>query len=248
MSTIIHPTAIISNNASIGKNSYIGPYCIIEGNSSIGENAHLHSHITISKNTTIGKNAKIYPYASIGMQSQDLKYKPENKTYAEIGDNVIIRESVTIHRGTEDNTKTSIGNNCALLTLSHIGHNCEIGNNVIISHNAGLAGHVTVDDYANVGAMSGVHQFSYIGKYSMLAALGRLSQDICPFTIAEGTPSSYNRVINKVGMQRNGFSDDEIAQMREIFKMIFKQDITIDKAKENILAKYPNSRVTKIVF
>ena len=247
MTTNIHPTALISPKAHIGKNCKIGAYSTLADNVTLGDDANIISHVSIGENTTIGKGATIYPFASVGQQSQDLKYRKGNNTYLEIGDNVIIRESVTIHRGTEDKTKTIIGDNCVFLTLSHVGHNCSIGNNVIVSHNAGLAGHVTIDDFANIGAMSGVHQFCYIGKYAMLAGVGKLTQDILPFCIAEGTPTSTNRIVNKIGMQRNGFDNEQISTMRDIFKIVFKQNLEIEQAIDKIKQKY-NDKISQIVL
>ena len=230
---MINPRAIVHPNAKIGKGTTIGPYCTIAENVTIAENSTLHSHITIQGHTKIGKNAQIFPFTSIGLQSQDLKFKKKNITYTNIGDNVIIREHVTIHSGTNDQTSTTIGNNCTLLTQAHVGHNCIISDEVIISHDAGLAGHVFVGKNANIGAKSGIHQFCRIGDCAMIGGMALINQDVIPFCIATGNPSSI-RSINQIGMKRAGFSKEEIDEARQAYQLFFLQNLTTEEALKEL--------------
>ena len=230
---IIDPTAIIHPEAKIGAGTTIGAYCIIKENVTLAENCTLHSHITIQGHTKIEKNAQIFPFACIGLQSQDLKFEEGNITYTHIGENVIIREHVTIHSGTNNNTKTTIGNNCVLLTQSHIGHNCIIGDKVIVSHNTALAGHVIVGNHANIGAKSGIHQFCYIGDCAMIGAMTYLTQDVMPFCIVTGNPANI-RSINQIGMKRAQFSKEEIDEARQAHQLFFLQNLTSEEALKKI--------------
>jgi UDP-N-acetylglucosamine acyltransferase len=247
MAVEIHPSAIVHPNAKIGKDCVIGPFCTISANSQIGDRTTLQSHVVVDNNTTIGSDCKVFPFASIGTQSQDLKWEEGNVSYTEIGNNTIIREYVTIHAGTDDGTKTAIGNDCALLALSHVGHNCIVGNDVVISHNATLGGHVIVGDHVNFGGLCAVHQFCRIGTNAMVAGMARLVQDVLPFTIAQGTPAKM-RMVNKVGMDRNGFSKDEISIASKCYKILFMRDLTLEDALKQIQAEFPQSKVVKEII
>ena len=242
----IHPSAVIHPNAKIGEGCVIGPYCMLGENVSLGSGSFLHSHIVIDGYTHIGKNAKIYPYSSIGLHSQDLKYKKGNKTYTKIGDNVIIRELVTIHSGTDDETGTEIGDSCVFLTLSHVGHNCSLGNNIIVSHSAGLAGHVKVGDYANIGAKAGVHQHCTIGSVVLIGAMTKVTQDILPFCTVEGNPCSM-KFINKIGMERAGYSSKEVNLAMAVYRIIFMQSLRLKESKKEILKLGENRIVNEII-
>ena len=219
MAVEIDKLAVVHPKAQIGEDCYIGPFCTISENTVIGDRTTLQSHVVVDGNTTLGSDCKVFPFASIGTQSQDLKWKEGNKCYTEIGNSTIIREYVTVHAGTDDGTKTSIGNNCAFLALSHVGHNCSVGNHVVLSHQATLAGHVSVADHANIGGLSAVHQFCQVGRNAMIAGMARVIQDVLPFTIAEGAPASM-RIINKIGMERTGFSKDEITVANKCYRII----------------------------
>ena len=242
MATFIHEQAVIHPEAKIGEDCYIGPFCTIGEHVSLGSGCHLQSHVVVDGHTTIGANCKIYPFASIGVQSQDLKWKEGNVTYTDVGHDTIIRESVTIHSGTDDGTRTSVGNHCALLALSHVGHNSIVGNHVILSHQATLAGHVTVEDYAIISGLAAVHQFCRVGRNSMIGGMAKVVQDIMPFTTADGNPASM-RIINKIGMERNGYDKESIQHVLEAFKTLFKRKLTLEQAIEQLQQKYPNDPV-----
>ena len=216
---MIHPTAIISDSATIGKNVSIGPYCVINDNVTIGDDCELKSHVIIDGHTTIGKENKFYPFAAIGQLTQDLKYKGE-PTYLVIGDRNTFRENCTIHRSTVPDTPTTIGNDNLFLCYSHVAHDCIIGNHCIFSNNGSLAGHVHVEDHVIVSGLSGVHQFCRIGAHAIVGGFTKVVQDVPPFTIADGNPAVV-RGINQIGLQRRGFSKDDIAFLRRAYKRVF---------------------------
>ena len=242
MAVDIDNTSVVHPEAQLGENVTIGPYCTVSSGAVIGDNTRLQSHVVVDGNTNIGRNCKIFPFACVGMQSQDLKFKPGNICYTEIGNDCIIRESVTIHAGTDDGTKTVIGDNCVFLAVSHVAHNCQLGNHIILSHNAIVGGHVHVGDYANIGAQSAVHQFVRIGKHALIAGVARVTQDIAPYTIAEGTPAIM-RIVNNVGLKRAGFSKEDINQISSAFKTLFKRGYRLEEAIEQLKTEFNDSSV-----
>ncbi|MCM8542267.1 MAG: acyl-ACP--UDP-N-acetylglucosamine O-acyltransferase [Lentisphaeraceae bacterium] len=247
MASEIDKLAVVHPKAKIGNDCYIGPFCTISENAVIGDRTSLQSHVVVDGNTTIGSDCRVFPFASIGTQSQDLKWLEGNKCYTEVGNSTIIREYVTIHAGTDDGTKTSVGDHCALLALSHVGHNCEVGNHVVLSHSATLGGHVIVGDHANIGGLSAVHQFCHIGRNAMIAGMARVIQDVLPFTIAEGAPA-HMRIINKIGMERNGYSKDEITVANKCYRILFMRDLKLDAALQQIEDEFEGSEVAKEVL
>ncbi len=216
---MIHPTAIVSPNAKIGANTEIGPYCVIEANVTLGDRCKLHSHVVIHGNSDIGEGNEFFPFAAIGIKSQDLKYSGE-PTALIIGDRNVFRENTTVHRGTEENTPTRIGSDNLCLSYSHIAHDCQVGNKVILSNNGTLAGHVQVADYAIISGLTAVHQFCKVGAHSITGGISKIVQDIPPFTIVDGNPSTV-RGINQIGLQRCGFSDEDIRALRTAYKKLF---------------------------
>ena len=232
--------AVVHKDAEIGDGCIIGPFCTVAANTRIGANTHLRSHVVVEPDTTIGDDCDIFPYTTLGMQSQDLKYVPGTLTYTEIGARNIVREFVSVHAGTEAGSLTSIGNDCALLAHSHVAHNCKVGNHVIISHGATLGGHVMIGDYANIGGISAIHQFCHVGRAAMVAGMCKAVQDVLPFTIAEGFPARM-RVINKVGMERAGYSSDEISDVRKAFRILFMREMRLEDAVGEVQEKFPES-------
>lgn len=242
MASTIHPQAVVHPKAKIGENVYIGPFCTVSEHATIGDGCYLQSHVVVDGHTTIGANCNIYPFALIGVQSQDLKWREGNITFTEVGHSNIIRESVTIHSGTDHGTRTIVGNNCALLAFAHVGHNSEVGNNVIMSHQATLAGHSIIEDHVNLAGLSAVHQFCRVGKNAMVGGMAKVTQDIMPYTICEGAPAAM-RIINKIGMERSGYDKDDIRNATEAFKTIFKRDLTLDAALEQLQQNYLGNKV-----
>lgn len=239
--------AVVDAEAEIGDNCVIGPFCTIGPNTKIGANTRLRSHVVVEPYTTIGSDCDIFPFVSLGMQSQDLKYVEGTVTYTEIGDRNMIREFVSIHSGTAEGTKTSIGSDCALLSHAHVGHNCIVGNNVIMSHGGTAAGHVLIGDNANIGGLAAIHQFCHIGEAALVAGMARVIQDVLPFTIAEGHPA-HMRVINRIGMERAGYDAEEISIVRKAFRILFMREMRLEEAVQEVSEAFPESKNVKLML
>ncbi|BBM87665.1 acyl-ACP--UDP-N-acetylglucosamine O-acyltransferase [Candidatus Uabimicrobium amorphum] len=213
----IHPTAIVDKNAKIGKGNEIGPYVIIEGNAVIGDNNHIYPHAFIGENTTIGNNNEIHMGAVIGHFPQDKAFKKDSKTFLVVGDNNTFREYVTIHRGTEPESTTKIGNGCLIMGGAHIAHDCQVGNNVIMANMSGIAGYVEIEDGAILSGGSMVHQFVRIGKMAILSGNCRINMDVPPFLIAGERNQTWG--VNIVGLKRAGFSKQQIRDLRKLYSL-----------------------------
>ena len=235
----IHSTAIIDPGAIIGKGTRIGPYCIVGPDVVLGEECLLHNHVTIAGPTRIGRHNEFYSYGSIGQQTQDLKYSAE-PTYLEIGDSNCFREFVTINRATEQHGITKIGHHGNFLAYTHIGHNCLIGDNVIFSNNATLGGHVTVEDYVVIGGFGGIHQFCRIGQYAMIGGITKIVKDVPSFMIADGNPAEI-RGVNQIGLERHGFLTQDIRDLRDAYKIIYRGSLNTAQAVEALQEKYRTS-------
>lgn len=235
---VIHPTAVVHPNAELGTGCQVGPYCVVGEHVAIGANCRLHSHIVIDGHTTLGKDNQIFPFASIGLQTQDLKWKG-GLTRTEIGDNNTFREYVTIHSATGDGEVTKVGSNNHILAYSHIAHNVILGSGVIMSNVATLAGHVIVEDFAVVGGLAAIHQFCRIGKMSIVGGCSKVVQDVPPFMLADGNPAE-TRTVNKVGMERNGISEPAQSALRQAFKILFREGLTIPNALARIEQDLPS--------
>lgn len=224
------PLAFIHPEAKIADNVVIEPFATIHKDVEIGEGSYIGSHVTIFEGARIGKNVKVFPGASISAVPQDLKYAGE-KTTTEIGDNTVIRESVTISKGTSDRQKTVIGQNCLLMAYVHIAHDCIVGNNCILANAVQMAGHVVVDDFAIIGGSSALHQFVKIGAHVMISGGSLVRKDVPPFTKAAREPLTYSG-INSVGLRRRGFSAEKIQELQEIYRYIFLKGMNNSKALE----------------
>jgi len=225
---MIHATAIINTGAKIGTDCEIGPYCVIGKDVELGDKCILHSHVVIDGHTKLGQGNEVFPFASIGLKTQDLKWKG-GITRTEIGDNNTFREYVSIHSATSDGEVTRVGSNNHILAYCHLAHNVTLGNNVIMSNVATLAGHVTVEDNAVIGGLAAVHQFCRIGKFAMVGGCSKVVQDIPPFMIADGNPAE-TRTVNKVGMERHGISEEAQIALRTAYKILFREGLTISNA------------------
>ena len=205
----IHPTAIVHPGAELGRGVEVGPFCLVGENVKLGEGTRLLANVVVNGRTTIGKHNEVHPFTVIGATSQDKKYRGESSS-VRIGDRNVIREFVTIHRGTGEGSQTSIGDDNLLLAYVHIAHNCQIGNFVVMSNSSQLAGHVTVEDYAGIGGMVGVHQFVRIGKMSFIGGYSKLLKDVPPYFMIQGNPG-YVRGLNVEGMKRRGVAREAVA-------------------------------------
>src|SRR5437879_5546576 len=222
---MIHQTAVIHPKAVIGDACEIGSYCVIGEHVTLGDGCRLHSHVVVDGHTKLGQGNEIFPFASIGLKTQDLKWKG-GITRTEIGDHNTFREYVTIHSATSDGEVTRVGSRNHILAYAHLAHNACVGNEVIMSNVATLAGHVIVEDKAVIGGLAAVHQFCRIGKMAMIGGCSKVVQDVAPFMLADGNPAE-TRTVNKVGMERNGISEDTQAAVRQAYKILFRQGLTI---------------------
>ena len=246
MSYDIHPTAIVDENAKIGESVTIGPYSVIGPEVVIGDGTTVESHVVIDGETIIGENNYIFSFVSIGKVPQDLKFKNE-KTRVVIGNNNKIREFVTIHRGTDDKYETRVGNNCLIMAYVHIAHDCIIGDNCVLANAATFAGHVEVEDYAVVGGLTAVHQFTRVGRHSMIGGCSAVTQDVVPYMLSEGNKARAV-YINIVGLQRRGFSEEQIKILREVYKIVFKKKLKLEEALQILEKNYKdNDDVIKLV-
>jgi UDP-N-acetylglucosamine acyltransferase len=229
VSVVIHKTAIIDPSANIASDVHIGPYSVIGPNVEIGEGTWIGPHVVIQGPTRIGKHNKIYQFSSLGEVPQDMKFKDE-ETYLEIGDYNSIREFCSFNRGTiQDKATTKIGNHNLFMAYVHIAHDCVVGNHTIFANNASLAGHVHVDDYAILSAFSGVFQFCRIGTGSFAATNSVIIKDVPPYVKVSGYYAKPFG-LNTVGLQRRGFADETIAQLRRAYKIIYRNSLTLAQA------------------
>jgi UDP-N-acetylglucosamine acyltransferase len=232
-----HPTAIIHPGAKIGSDCEIGPYCVIGEHVNLGDRCRLHSHVVIDGHTRLGHGNEIFPFAAIGLKTQDLKWKG-GITRTEIGDGNTFREYVTVHSATSNGEVTTVGSHNHILAYCHLAHNVTLGNHVIMSNVATLAGHVTVEDHAVIGGLAAVHQFCRIGKFAMIGGCSKVVQDVPPFMIADGNPAE-TRTINKVGMERHGVSEEAQTAMKQAYKILFRESLSIPNALAKIGAELP---------
>ena len=230
--TEIHPTAIVDPGARIGTGVRIGPYCIIAAQVEVGDGCRLQHHVTLEGPSVIGAENVFYAYASIGQQTQDLKYKGE-PTYLRIGDGNTFREFVTVHRGTAPESCTQIGNRGNFLAYSHVAHDCVVGDGVIFSNNGTIAGHVVVGDHAVIGGLTAVHQYCRIGRHAITGGCSKIVQDVPPFMIADGNPALV-RGVNQVGLERHGFSDESVRLLREAYRLLYRSKLNVQQAVEEI--------------
>jgi UDP-N-acetylglucosamine acyltransferase len=243
----IHPTALIDASAIVADDVEVGPYSVIGPHVEIGSGTKIESHVVIKGPTKIGANNHIYQFSSVGEACQDLKYKGE-PTRLVIGDNNIIREGCTLHRGTiQDAGITQLGSNNLLMANVHIAHDCVVGNNIIIANNAALAGHVKINDHAILGGFTAVHQFCQLGAHCMTGAGSVVLKDIPAFVMANGNAVAPHG-INTEGLKRRGFSKSAIRGLREAYKVIYRQGNTLEEAIAQLQKMVPEvNEVTVLV-
>src|SRR5690349_12380411 len=229
---MIHSTAVVHPKAQIGAECEIGPYCVIGEQVILGCNCRLHSHVVIDGYTRLGERNELFPFASIGLKTQDLKWKG-GITRTEIGDRNTFREYVTVNSATGAGEATVIGSGNHILAYSHVAHNVCIGNHVIMSNVATLAGHVVVEDYAVVGGLAAVHQFCRIGKMAIIGGCSKVVQDVPPFMLADGNPAE-TRTVNKIGLERHGVSEEAQAALKQAYRLLFREGLTISNALARI--------------
>ncbi len=228
MSATIHPTAIVDpkaelgNDVTVGPWAYVGPHCVVGDGSDIQMRATLEEHVILGAKVTVGIGTVL------GGKPQDLKFKGEVTT-VEIGEGTTLREYLTINRGTSESFKTSVGKHCFLMSYVHLAHDCHVGDGVIISNGTQLAGHVTVHDRAIISGLCAVHQFAKIGRHAFIGGASRISKDIPPYVKAVGNPVQLYG-LNSVGLQRSGFKEEVVAELKKAYRLFFRSDLNITQA------------------
>jgi len=233
MARDIHPTALVDPRAELADDVTVGPYCVIGARVQIGAGTRVGSHVVIEGRTTIGTNNRIYSYASLGAAPQDKKYADED-TRLVIGNGNTIREFVTFNTGTaQDEGITSVGDDNWLMAYVHIAHDCRLGSHIIMANLAQIAGHVHLGDWVFLGGMTGVHQFVRVGAHAMTAGHTHLTQDIPPFVTAGGNPAQAQG-LNTEGLRRRGYSPERIALIKQMYRLLYRQGLTLEAARTQI--------------
>ncbi|MCX5799416.1 MAG: acyl-ACP--UDP-N-acetylglucosamine O-acyltransferase [Proteobacteria bacterium] len=243
---MIHPTAIISKEAEIENGVDIGPYSIIEENVRIRKGTNLIGHVVVQGRTEIGENCMISPFASIGGPPQDTTYKDDD-TELIIGDNNIIKEYVTINRGTQHGGGiTKVGDDNFIMAYVHIAHDCHVGNNIIMANCATLAGHVEVDDFAIFAGLCAVHQFCRIGKYAFISGITGVPMDVPPFMIAAGSRAKLYG-LNVVGLERHNFTKEDIRKLKKAYKIIFRSSLPLSTSIKLIQEELEGEHIDELI-
>lgn len=244
--TNIHPTAIVDPSASLGNNVVVAPYAIIEKDVIVGDDSYIGPHAVLYTGAKIGKGVKIFQSASIAHRPQDLKFANE-ESFVEVGDNTIIHEFVTLHRGTKETRLSKIGCNCLLMAYVHVAHDCIIGDNVILANGVQIAGHVHIDDYTIIGGLTPVHQFVKVGKYVMVGGGFRVVQDVPPFILAGSEPLKYSG-LNVIGLRRRGFSSKQIETLKKVYHYLYDAKLITTHAKEIIEKEFGDDPLAQEVL
>ncbi len=244
----IHPTAIVDPLARIADSADIGPYCIVGPEVEIGARTRLIANLYLEGPTTIGEDNIFYPFSSVGVASQDLKYKGE-RAETRIGDRNRIREFVTIHRGTQGGgLLTSVGNDNLLMTYTHVAHDCHIGSHVILGNSVGLAGHVVIDDWADVSPFSGVHQFCRVGRHAFIGPYSVIKQDVLPYSLTSNKPEVAVFGANSIGLERRGFDTNVIESLQTAFRLLTRSRLNTSQAIERIRSEvFPCTEVDELL-
>ena len=232
MAQQIHPTAIIEPGAQLGEDVVIGAYAYVGGKSVVGAGTVLHHHANVEGRTTIGTQCEIFPFACVGTKTHDLKYTGGEPGLV-VGDRNVFREYVSVHGATNETDYTRMGHDNVMLAYSHIAHDCIVGNHLVMSAQSALAGHVIVEDYVNIGWGSGVHQFCHVGAHVMLGGMSKIVQDVPPFIIADGN-AAIARSINKVGLERHGFTLDRVDAIKQAFRIFYRSGYNRTQAFEHM--------------
>jgi UDP-N-acetylglucosamine acyltransferase len=230
---MIHPTALVDPKAEIGENVDIGPYSVVEKGVSIDEGTKIGPHVVIREGTQIGKRCQIYQFSSIGEAPQATAYRGE-PTLLQVGDHNIMREFVTLHRGTvKGGGKTVIGNNNYLMAYSHVAHDCQIGNEVVMANGASLGGHIVIENGAIIGGLAAIHQFCRVGTYAIIGGLTGVILDIPPYTKAQGDRAKLFG-LNTIGLKRANFSEETLKALKKAYRIIFRSSLTLEKAMKRV--------------
>jgi UDP-N-acetylglucosamine acyltransferase len=230
----IHSSAVIAADAKLGTNVRIGPFAVIEEDVVLGDDCEIAAHAVIKRHTRLGARNRIAEHAVIGGDPQDFKFKADCLSYTEIGDDNWLREGVTVHRGSRPGSSTRLGNGCFLMAYVHVAHDSILGNQVVMANNSGVSGECVVSDKAFISGNVSIHQFCRIGRNAMIGLSTKLVQDALPFCITDGNPGRA-RGLNIVGLRRNGFSREEIAALKDAYRLLY-QRVLLDEALQQMRA------------
>ena len=241
MASQLHSQAIVERGAELGEGVVIEAFSYIGPNATIGEGCRVRHHATVEGDVVLGKENEVHPYALVGGMTHDLKYEG-GQPKLRVGDRNVFREYVTAHVATNPEDATEIGSDNVFLAYSHVAHDCIVGNHLVMSSHSALGGHVVVGDHVNIGWIAGIHQFCRLGRQCMVAACSKLVQDVPPFMLADGSPAEV-RSINKVGMERSGFSGEEIEAARATYKTLYRSELNRKQAIEELEKNAPNDNL-----
>lgn len=242
----IHPSAIVSPKAKLGDNITVGPYAIIQDDVEIGNDCQLGPHVVVYNGARIGNRVKIKQAASVAHVPQDLKFSQEPSLFI-IGDDTVIHEFVTLHRGTKETGKSEIGKKCLLMAYAHIAHDCVVGDNVILANGVQVAGHVTIENFAIIGGMTPVHQFCKVGQHCMVGGAFRVVQDVPPYILAGDMPLRFAG-LNLVGLRRRGFAVEDIAALKKAYNYIYDHSMNVSQAIRKVEEELSSNNLVQNVI
>jgi UDP-N-acetylglucosamine acyltransferase len=245
MSNLIHPSAIIDSKAEIGKHVEIGPFVSVHGDVVIGDNTKIMQGAFIGKGARIGSDCTIHPYAIVSNTPQDLKFIEMDST-VEIGDNTVIREFATLHRGTEHSLTSKVGKNCLIMAYAHIAHDCIIGDHTIIANAVQMGGHCVLGNFVTIGGLTAVHQFSRIGDHSMIGGHRGVNKDIPPFSLCTSEPLAWAKV-NTVGLRRRNFLPEQILVIESVYKTLYFSGFIVSHAVKEIKEAFEMTKEVKMI-
>jgi len=245
VTTGLHPTAIIDDEASIPDSCEIGPYTVIGPGVELGERVRIGPHVYIERDTRIGDDCRIWKGAVLGTDAQDLKYMGE-RTWLEVGAGTKIREYATLNRGTAASGTTVVGEDSLIMAYAHVAHDCKVGRHVVLANSVQMAGHVEIGDWVMVGGLSGIHQFVRIGSHSMVGGASRVVQDVAPFTLVVGNPCACYG-LNRIGLRRQGFSAESVAELRIAYRQLFQSETPTRKGVEDFELQGASREVVELV-
>jgi UDP-N-acetylglucosamine acyltransferase len=229
MSAGVHPSAIISPDAELGAGVSVGAFAIVGDGCAVGDGCTIAPHAVLERNVRLARNVRVGVGSVLGGDPQDLKFKGEETT-VEVGEGSVIREYATINRGTSESMKTTVGRGCFIMSYVHLAHDCHIGDGVIISNGSQLAGHVTIEEKAIISGLVGFHQFTQVGRYSFVGGMSRVAKDVPPYVKAVGNPIKLYG-LNTVGLERNGFPEDVVRELKRAYRLFFKSELNVSQAR-----------------
>ncbi|WP_110666965.1 acyl-ACP--UDP-N-acetylglucosamine O-acyltransferase [Salinicola halophilus] len=243
---MIHPTAIVDPAATLADDVEVGPFSVIGPDVEIDAGCVIGPHVVIKGPTSLGKRNRIFQFASVGEDCQDKKYAGE-PTRLDVGDDNVVRESVTLHRGTaQDRGATTIGSRNLFMAYSHVGHDCVIGDDCILANQATLAGHVRLGDFAILGGLSAIHQFCHMGEHAMVGGCSAITKDVPAFVMASGNPAAPHG-LNSIGLKRRGFSSESVRALNEAYRLVYRKGLTLEQAVSEIESRFSFDETRRFV-